>query len=130
MQKKLFTLAMIALSISLCSLAFPGDPGFKNLKVLSKNTTHEELEVIMKGFNAALGVKCGFCHAKRKDDPKKLDFASDENQHKSVARNMMRMTMKINKKFFRDETADAITCFTCHQGKEEPRTAPKIEIEE
>ncbi len=44
----------------------------------------------------------------------KLDFASDENEHKLIARDMMRMTMKINKKYFRNEKQDAITCYTCH----------------
>ncbi|WP_400263636.1 hypothetical protein ACFX5U_05255 [Sphingobacterium sp. SG20118] len=33
---------------------------FTNLKVLPKNTTPDELKVIMREFNASLGVKCGF----------------------------------------------------------------------
>src|SRR6476661_10429646 len=68
----------------------------KNLKVLPKDISHEELDSIMDGFKAALGVKCGFCHATSKDDPKKLDFASDDKKHKIIAREMMKMTAKIN----------------------------------
>ena len=31
-----------------------------------------------------------------------LDFASDEKPEKNIARKMMKMTAKINKKFFKD----------------------------
>ena len=71
-----------------------------NLKVLPKNIDHEELSKIMKGFNVSLGVKCNFCHAESKADPKKLDFASDEKKEKLSARYMLKMTEKINKKYF------------------------------
>lgn len=96
-----------------------------NLKVLPKDITHEELEKIMKGFNVSLGVKCNHCHAPSKTDAKKLDFSSDEKPEKNVARNMMRMTAKINKKYFNhggDQSAAAITCITCHNGKTHPES--------
>ena len=54
----------------------------RNLKVLPKDISHEELEKVMDGFKAALGVKCNYCHAASKTDPKKLDFASDEKPEK------------------------------------------------
>src|SRR5690606_10632552 len=73
-------------------------PSFKNLKVLPKNISHEKLESIMRGFNKSLGVKCNFCHARSEDN--KMDFASDKKGEKEIARDMMRMTLKINKKFF------------------------------
>ncbi|RYG05671.1 MAG: c-type cytochrome [Chitinophagaceae bacterium] len=115
------TLSALIAVITLCSLTMPADPLFKNLKVLSKKTTHEELDSTMKSFNRALGVKCGFCHAQSKDDPKKLDFASDENKHKDVARYMMKMTTRINKKFFKEEQTPSISCVTCHNGEKEPK---------
>lgn len=99
--------------------------GPKNLKVLPKNVSHEELEKVMKGFNAALGVKCNFCHAPKSNGEKGLDFASDENPHKNIAREMMKMTNKINKKYFKHEHAGVIqniTCETCHNGNKEPKT--------
>lgn len=130
MKRKLLTISILVASIALCSLTLPEDPKFKNLKVLNKSISHDELEIVMKGFNSSLGVKCSFCHAQRKDDPKKLDFVSDENKHKSIARDMMRMTMRINKKYFKDEKQDAITCYTCHNGHKEPLAPPVVADEE
>ncbi len=99
----------------------------KNLKVLPKNISHEELDKIMDGFKAALGVKCNFCHAPSKDSASHhLDFASDEKLEKNIARHMMRMTAKLNKKYFsynKDEqgnTVPAVTCKTCHRGDPHP----------
>ncbi|MEC3879989.1 c-type cytochrome [Parapedobacter sp. 10938] len=101
-----------------------------NLKVLPKNITQEEIKQVMDEFKVALGVKCGFCHAQSATDPKKLDFASDDNHHKETARWMMKMTQRINKKHFkrRDEKTGEltqITCITCHNGKEHPATVTR-----
>jgi hypothetical protein len=84
----------------------------------------------MKGFKTALGVKCSFCHAESKTNPGKLDFPSDENKHKNIARGMMKMTKRINKKFFKEDGGNTVTCFTCHNGHEEPTEAPKETLEE
>jgi len=104
--------------------------GFKNLKVLPKNITEPQLDSIMKHFTVALGVKCNFCHV-RNTETNKFDFALDGNEHKDVARSMMRMTAKINKKFFdvnKSKDLDfktlEVTCFTCHGGKEHPAKFP------
>ncbi|PST83965.1 c-type cytochrome [Pedobacter yulinensis] len=100
------------------------ESGFKNLKVLPKNISKENLGRVMDEFKVALGVRCSFCHAPSKTDPKKMDFASDENKHKDVARNMMRMTARINKKYFHKDLKAGdlpqVTCMTCHNGKKEP----------
>lgn len=100
---------------------------YKNLKILPKNISKEDLDKVMDGFKAALGVKCSFCHAPSKDTAQKYpDFASDEKPEKGIARYMMKMTGKINKKFFSDnkneagQLVPAITCMTCHRGKEHP----------
>ncbi|MCW2260635.1 MULTISPECIES: c-type cytochrome [Sphingobacterium] len=102
----------------------PKEEKFTNLKVLPKNITPDELKLVMREFNSSLGVKCGFCHTPSKDDPKKMEFASDENKHKSIARDMMKMTAKINKKYFhranKEGEIKAISCKTCHNGKENP----------
>lgn len=122
----------LLISVVLCSLTFPpGDKQeqkAKNLKVLPKDISHEELENVMRGFKNALGVKCGFCHDPRKDDPKKLDFAGDENKHKAIARDMMRMTARINKKYFKESGNEAlkVTCYTCHHGNKEPVSQPEV----
>ena len=125
MHRKMVVLSLIVIIVACCSLSFTEKPKFKNLKVLDKNISEDELELVMKGFKTALGVKCSFCHAKSKTDPKKLDFASDENEHKDIARGMIRMARRINKKYFGNEKEDRITCFTCHHGNEEPEQPPK-----
>jgi hypothetical protein len=35
----------------------------KNLKVLPKNISKEDLDKVMDGFKASLGVRCNYCHA-------------------------------------------------------------------
>ena len=104
----------------------PPEEGFKNLKVLPKHITHDQLGKIMHDFNHDLGVKCNFCHAPSKDGSTHPDFVSDEKPEKNVARAMMRMTLKINKKFFQtkhpligDSTLE-VKCFTCHHGEAHP----------
>lgn len=97
----------------------------KNLKVLSKNISDEELTKVMRGFNAALGVKCGYCHAPKSNGEKGMDFASDSNPKKNMAREMMKMTKKINKKYFKHEHQGLlknISCETCHNGQAQPKT--------
>ena len=129
MRRKMIVLSIVVLVIALGSLSFVDEPKFKNLKVLDKNISKDELEIVMKQFKTALGVKCNFCHAQSKTDPSKLDFASDDNKHKNIARGMLRMTKRINKKFFKDKEG-SITCFTCHNGHEEPKEAPKEVLED
>ncbi len=89
----------------------PKMPPPKNLKLLKP----EELMPTMQFFKASLGVNCHFCHVDR-------DFASDENPHKNVARQMITMAREINTKFGDGKTH--VTCFTCHRGAPEPLTAP------
>ncbi|MGO1244760.1 MAG: c-type cytochrome [Sphingobacterium sp.] len=96
-----------------------------NLKVLPKSISHAELDSTMKSFNVALGVKCGHCHAAKPHGERGLDFASDENPKKNVARAMIKMTNKINKKHFKyehDGVLRNISCKTCHNGQDEPFT--------
>jgi hypothetical protein len=117
------------------SLAFTHpDPGYKNLKILPKNITKEQMDSVMHHFSNSLGVRCNFCHV-RIDSTHTWDFATDNNKHKLIAREMMEMTNKINDKYFdmtggkRDiNTQLMVTCYTCHHGKTEPETvAPRQE---
>jgi hypothetical protein len=125
MRKEILAIAALFIAVTLCSLTLPQpEEKAQNLKVLPRNISHDELDKVMKDFKNALGVKCGFCHAPRKDNPQKLDFASDENKHKEIARDMMRMTAKINKKYFKGHETLSVTCYTCHRGNKEPEAAP------
>ncbi|MEO6520199.1 MAG: c-type cytochrome [Mucilaginibacter sp.] len=102
---------------------------WKNLKVLPKNISEKELDHVMDEWRDALGVKCGFCHA-RDAATGKNDFASDAKPEKEMARKMYTMTAKINKKWFKEDKSDknskdmlaAITCFACHHGAAHPET--------
>src|SRR4051812_17887321 len=78
----------------------PPDHTFKNLKVFPKNISSQQLYKAMHEFNKDLGVSCSFCHSKSDANPDQIDFASDKKGEKGIARSMMRMAMKINKKFF------------------------------
>jgi hypothetical protein len=103
------------------------DGPWKNLKILPKNITKEQLDSVMKHYTVALGTKCFFCHVRPKAG-EEWDYASDGNKHKLVAREMMTMTQKINDKYF--DVADTkkitaklmVTCLTCHNGRPEPAT--------
>ena len=132
MRRKMFVLTLLVLIIASVSFSFTkaDDPKYKNLKVLDKNISKDEMTLIMKGFKTALGVKCSYCHAEIKGKPGKLDFASDDNEHKIIARDMMRMTNRINKKYFKDDKSAKISCYSCHNGNEEPKEAPKEVLDE
>ncbi|HSC37913.1 MAG TPA: c-type cytochrome [Chitinophagaceae bacterium] len=127
-RKYIVTGALAAIVIAGVAFTAPNPPdeGYKNLKVLPKNTTHDELGKIMHEFNRDLGVKCNFCHAPSKDGSSHPDFVSDEKPEKGIARSMMRMTLKINKKFFETkhpligDSTLTITCYSCHHGEAHP----------
>jgi hypothetical protein len=135
-NQKFTVVATLAVIVTM-AVAFttPAADEHKNLKVLPRNISHEELEKIMNGFKTALGVKCNFCHAASKDGSGHLDFASDEKAEKGIARHMMKMTLKINKKYFEvnkpliGDTSLMVSCITCHHGEAHPEK-PKEQKEE
>ncbi len=114
---------ILAVSVLLLAAAFAQEkqekggprPAPTNLKVL-KATTGAEVGQIMRTFTAGLGVQCVYCHVQG-------NFASDENPKKDVARHMIEMTQKINANFPGGKMV--VTCYTCHRGEAEPKTAPE-----
>jgi hypothetical protein len=117
----------VFIALGIAATTAPKNPRYTNLKILPKDITDEQLGKIMGEFKDALGVKCSFCHAASKDSSSHhLDFASDEKPEKNIARKMMKMTAKINKKFFsynKNEQGMAIStveCMTCHHGSPHP----------
>src|SRR5450755_1801917 len=98
LNRKILAIIMVSLFIVLGIAATkpPDDHKFKNLKVLPKDISPEQLDKIMDGFKEALGVKCSFCHAPSKDSSiHHPDFASDDKPEKNIARKMWKMTAKI-----------------------------------
>ncbi|HLH41028.1 MAG TPA: c-type cytochrome [Bryobacteraceae bacterium] len=86
-----------------------------NLKVL-KVTDGAQVRQIMRAFTTGLGVQCNYCHVQG-------NFASDENPKKEIARHMIEMSEKINANF--PDGKMHVTCYTCHRGETEPKTAPE-----
>lgn len=95
--------------------AKPPAPNPTNLKLL-KVTTGPDVMQIMRTFTVGLGVQCVYCHVQG-------NFASDENPKKEAARHMIEMTKEINGKF--PDSKMHVSCYTCHRGEAEPKTAPE-----
>ena len=115
---------VVAFSILIASLAAqePAPPPAKqppanptNLKIL-KVTTGPEVMQIMRTFTAGLGVQCSYCHIAG-------NYASDENPKKDEARKMIAMAQKINAEF--PDHKMHVSCYTCHRGEAQPKTAPE-----
>lgn len=122
--------AILALLIPIFAIAQVPDE-FTNLTVLPRGIQKPELLKTMRGFTFALGVRCGFCHAAKKDDPSALDFASDDKPEKKTARTMIKMMQDINKQYLAglsdpDEKPVPVMCATCHHGQEKPRTLEMV----
>ena len=100
---------------------------WKNLKVLPQNISKDSLDYLMDGYTSALSVKCNYCHAPQKDNPTKLDFASDDKIEKEIARGMIKMTNDLNKIYFQPHFPDpkpaqvqVVNCVMCHRGAPNP----------
>lgn len=129
-KKIIVTTTLVAIvSLGVAAVTAPKNK-FKNLKVLPTDISDAKLDSIMESYNIALGVKCNFCHVSysklnfaMKDS---LDYASDKEPMKENARDMMRMTIEINKNHFyfdkneRPEYLHTVTCKTCHRGEPFP----------
>ena len=88
-----------------------------NVKVLPFTEKRELVKYMKSVVAPELGVKCNFCHVMS-------DYASDEKDHKKVAREMMAMTMSANKTMKKLNFHD-ISCWVCHRGNEHPDHPPK-----
>lgn len=102
-------------------------PAPKNLQVLPKNLTGEQVHEIMHKWAAALGTQCSTCHAV---DPSRvgpngrpvLNFADDSKEEKRTARLMYKMTENINDNYISmvENSGQPVTCGTCHRGHVAP----------
>lgn len=129
-MKRILSVIVCFIALILMSFAVTKDePTYKNLKVLPKNINKKQMDSVMHHFASSLGVKCNYCHQYNAEQ-KAMDFASDANEKKGVARNMLKMMQKLNKKYFnvndsKNLTAKLeITCYSCHNGKAHPTTQP------
>ena len=139
MKKKIFVYTTISLFliVGISATRRPDvDAEFKNLKIIRKGIGVEEMDFIMYKFSHGLGVTCSYCHPDTKPGimPIRVDFASDEKPEKKIAREMMQMTDKLNRKYF-DLKNDygfesfskmKISCGTCHLGLTKPNNKMAI----
>lgn len=126
-KKQIIALSVLA-ALVIGGVAAVNPPGekYKNLKILPKDISEQKLDSIMESYSKALGISCSFCHAEVKNFPDSLDYASDANTMKENAREMMRMTILINKTYFhfdkneKPEYLKVVNCKTCHRGEPYP----------
>jgi hypothetical protein len=126
-KKLLVTLGLLSIIVfGAMTTIKPQDEGFKNLKVLPKNISPDNLHKVMEDWEHSLGVHCNFCHA-RNEETKKIDWASDAKPEKAMARDMYKMMNKINQKYFHAKKdslgmimQSGVNCNTCHRGTAHP----------
>lgn len=112
----------------------PGAPGAggppagpKNLKVLPKTWTGQQVRALMNTFAESLGVQCSHCHAADPNAPPPaagrgpaLDYSLDEKPEKETARKMIQMVMALNADSFKGlgdaAVPEKVSCYTCHAG--------------
>ena len=114
--------------------AVVANPEFKNLQVLPKDLTHDQLITIMRGVSQSLGVRCNECHVVTATEPRQqFDYASDAKPDKLAARVLIQTTMELNNRCIPRVKAALneaqppgqapemeVSCWTCHRGKKQP----------
>lgn len=96
------------------------DQTHKNIQVL-KGVPDSQLRPVMNLVSASLGVDCTFCHVRENNE---FVWDKDDKKPKQTARKMMQMTLDLNKASF--EGRPEVTCYTCHQGHENPAAVPTL----
>ncbi len=89
---------------------------FKNIQAL-KGTPADQVFPAMQFISASLGVECEFCHVEGK-------FDADDKPAKKTARQMITMTLAINKDSF--NARKEVSCYTCHRGAHDPVGTPPV----
>ncbi len=105
---------LVAVLLTVTQLSAQEQEKFKNVQIL-KDLTPGQLGDAMDLMRASLGVGCDYCH-ERKD--KDIDFASDAKEEKKTAREMIKIVLETNDKFFNKRPI--VTCNTCHRGSTNP----------
>jgi hypothetical protein len=88
-----------------------------------KGLTPSDFLGAMGVMTAALGYDCSNCHPGAGTDA--MDWVTDKNPKKVMARRMVEMVAKINKENFGG--AAQVTCFTCHHGLDEPTQSIQLD---
>ena len=114
MRKQLFWIFVTACLVVAVIAPTPRADGaqeasrLKNIQVLT-DLADREVGQLMQSWARQLGVKCTECHVQG-------DFASDDMEHKLVARKMAAMVKLLNEQPFFAEGERKADCFLCHKG--------------
>ena len=132
--RKPAVIVTLMLGLTLSSPPAQGqEASFKNLQVLPQDISDRALNLVMIGNLRGLGLPrrqnegCLFCHVGDMERPRaEWDFASDAKPTKEKARVMMAMVEAINGEHLsrlddRVVPSFAVTCYTCHSGRTDPR---------
>lgn len=97
----------------------------QNLQSLPEDITVPRLARLMKRYEKDLGVACSYCHVENRETGK-LDYVSDDNPKKNIARIMIAMLDDINDKHLSRLGGDQrystpVTCGSCHLGRANPQ---------
>lgn len=102
-------------------------PAPRNLRVLPKELTAQQVNDVMEQWGAELGVRCSACHGEDQDNvvparPRPSRFVDDSQPMKEIARLMYTMTEQINRDYIAkvDGSELPVTCGTCHRGRVSP----------
>jgi len=123
---RLIAVAMFVLAAGATSATAQIPDEFKNLQVLPKDISKEDLVATMRSFASGLGVRCNHCHVGEPGGGLRgMDFATDEKQEKKTARAMMGMVHEINTTLIPKAGIDnpvSVKCATCHHGVTRPES--------
>lgn len=130
------SLATLLLSASLAAQA-PAPAPAKNLQVLPKEWSTQQVLPVMREIAAALGTECGHCHVWTGAGAPGNDFPADVKPEKAKARVMLKMVMDINNTIsagFAPLGKPAnqlvkVECVTCHRGQIIPKRLVDIVAE-
>lgn len=94
---------------------------WKNLRVLPRHITRDDLIATMRSWSRSLGVSCDHCHVQLA--PNRTDFVTDDKPEKNAARAMFVMTHRVNVEAARvAENNGQVSCYTCHRGEVVPKS--------
>src|ERR1041385_1184751 len=101
-------LAATLLPATLAAQGFGQGPPPKNLQVLPKDMTRQEVVARMRLIATGLGVRCEYCHVSTTgpDGREQNDFAADDKDTKKTARGMLKMVNDINDKYLKELRPD------------------------
>lgn len=97
------------------------DQVFKNIQVL-KGIPVDDFMGTMGVMTGSLSFDCSECHTGAGTD--QVNWAADTDR-KVKARKMVNMVANINRENFGGR--QAITCYSCHHGRDRPLTTPTVE---